>query len=138
MKVYVDADILVSLLSPDANTSRASAALGRGMLQVLVSDFGGAEFASVISRKVRMREIGVAEARSILTDYDQWIDTFAQVATLQTSDVTLCTHYLRRLDLALKTPDAMHIAIASRLGGAILSFDRKLIRSAKKLGVAVA
>lgn len=135
MRVYLDADILVSLLSPDANTPRAQAAVGKRLPQVVVSDFGGAEFASAISRRVRMREIPAAEGRSILSDYDRWIAATAEVERILPTDVALCASYLRRLDLPVRTPDALHIALASRLGAAILSLDKQLLSSAAKLGV---
>lgn len=138
MKVYVDADILVSLFSPDANTQRAHAEISKRLPQLVVSNFGAAEFASAISRRVRMKEIGLREGRSILSDYDRWIGAAAQVECVEPPDVALCDHYLRRMDLPLRTPDALHIALASRLGAAILSFDKRLLASAAKLGVAAA
>lgn len=136
MSVYLDASILVSLISTDANTKAADAAL-RGLPEIFTSDFGGAEFASAISKRVRLRELRLSEAKAMLIEHDQWIEAYANAVVVGPSDVARCSAYLRRLDLPLRTPDALHIAIASRLGAQILSFDKQLRASARKLGVAV-
>ena len=45
--------------------------------------------------------------------------------------------FLRRLDLTLRTPDALHIAIAQRLAAELMTFDQKMAASARALGTAV-
>jgi uncharacterized protein len=45
---------------------------------------------------------------------------------------------LRRLDLTLRTSDALHIAIAQRVNATQVTFDRSMARSARALGIAVA
>ena len=42
-----------------------------------------------------------------------------------------------RLDLGLRTPDALHIAVAHRIRAPLATFDAKLIRDARKLGLTV-
>jgi predicted nucleic acid-binding protein len=44
---------------------------------------------------------------------------------------------LRRLDLTLLTPDALHIAIAARIDATLVTFDRAMATSARALGMAV-
>ncbi len=57
MIVYLDASVLVALLTTDPLTSRAEAFLRDTMPQLLLSDFAAAEFASVVARRVRVREV---------------------------------------------------------------------------------
>jgi len=45
---------------------------------------------------------------------------------------------LRRLDLNLRAPDAIHIAITERANATLVTFDLKMADSARSLGVAVA
>jgi uncharacterized protein len=45
---------------------------------------------------------------------------------------------LRRLDLPLRTADAVNIAIVRRMGATLMTFDEKMAASAKALGVRVA
>jgi predicted nucleic acid-binding protein len=44
---------------------------------------------------------------------------------------------LRRLDLNIRTADALNIAIAQRVGAALVTFDQKLAASALTLGTPV-
>jgi predicted nucleic acid-binding protein len=53
-------------------------------------------------------------------------------------DLAAATMFLRRLDPPLRTPDAVHIAIAQRLGTTLVTFDRQMAASARALGTAVA
>jgi len=137
VSVYLDAGILVSTLSLDALTPKTEAALRKLSGVVVVSDFGGAEFSSAIGKRVRTGQISVREARSALNAYDEWVSSRADLVVSTPADVAACDAYLRRLDLPLRTPDGLHIAIASRVGASILSFDKQLLASAKKLGVPV-
>jgi hypothetical protein len=45
---------------------------------------------------------------------------------------------LRRLDLTLRTPDALNIAIAQRVGATLATFDAKMADAARALGTEVA
>jgi hypothetical protein len=44
--------------------------------------------------------------------------------------------FVRRFDLALRVPDALHLAIARRLDVALVTLDRRLATAAGELGVA--
>ena len=45
--------------------------------------------------------------------------------------------FASRLPLALRAPDALHLAIARRLDVALVTLDRRMAAAAKELGVAV-
>ena len=61
----------------------------------------------------------------------------AQRVESSAGDVAAADTYLRRLDLTLLTPDALHIAIAGRIGATLVTFDRAMAASARVLGMAV-
>ena len=112
--------------------------LGTGGRPVLVSDLAAVELASAFSRLVRMRDMSRAEARRSFEAFDAWrVDTSRRIQ-LSTADIATSEQYLRRLDLTLRTVDAMHIAIAWRMDAELATFDRHMADSARKLGVAVA
>ncbi len=48
------------------------------------------------------------------------------------------SEFFRRLDLILRTPDAINIAIAQRLGATLFTFDKKMATNAEILGVSIA
>ena len=77
-------------------------------------------------------------ARAALATFDAWTARVATRVELISADIAAATAYLRRLDLTLRTPDALHIALAQRLGGELLTFDAKMATSARTLGARVA
>jgi hypothetical protein len=134
---YLDASILVALLTAEPFSDRAGAFVLANPAALIVSDFAGAEFASAIARRVRMRESTLSDARRDLSDFDIWVTRSAQRVEISPADVAAATAFLRRLDLTLRTPDALHIAIAERIGATLTTFDQRMAASARALGVAV-
>ena len=47
------------------------------------------------------------------------------------------TLYVRRFDLKLRAPDALHAAICRRLGMRLVTLDRRLAAAARALGIDV-
>jgi predicted nucleic acid-binding protein len=137
VSVYLDASVLVALFTNDLSTERAEAAIRRDWPLLIVSDFAAAEFASAISRRVRMNRLTVDEARSAFSTFDQWITQTAQLATAASTDLLAATGFLRRLDLNLRAPDAINLAIAQRVGATLATFDEKMQTSAARLGLSV-
>ena len=105
---------------------------------MIVSDLAAAEFSSAIARRVRTREFTAEEARVALSAFDTWLMELATRIEMASSDVVFAISSLRRLDLPLRTLDALHIAIAQRLGANLVTFDRRMADSARALGLAVA
>jgi predicted nucleic acid-binding protein len=112
VSVYVDASVLVALFIDDGLTDRADAFLRTRSPVMVVSDFAAAEFASAIARYVRARRIKSDEARRLFSAFDAWTARAAERALTTSADVTAAAAFLRRLDLPLRTPDALNIAIA--------------------------
>ena len=135
---YLDASILVALLGVEPFSERADSFVRAHSTALIVSDFAAAEFASVIARRVRMREVTAAEARTDLSAFDTWVVRSAQQVEIGAADVARATTFLRRLDLTLRTPDALHIAIAQRIAATLVTFDQRMAASARALGMAVA
>jgi predicted nucleic acid-binding protein len=61
----------------------------------------------------------------------------ATITETQGEDFSAATVFLRRFDLGLRTPDALHIAIAARLGAKLVTFDVKMAAAAAALGLDV-
>jgi hypothetical protein len=53
---------------------------------------------------------------------------------MTSADVTAAAGFLRRLDLTLRRQDALHIAIAQRVGAALFTFDQQMTSAARALG----
>ncbi len=135
---YLDTSIIVALLKPESLSDRAETFVRGNPTGLIVSDFASAEFASAVARWVRNREINMSEGRIALESFDGWAGRLTQRVEISALDVAVATTFLRRLDLPLRTPDAIHIAIAQRLGATLVTFDRRMAASARAIGAAVA
>ncbi len=138
MRVYLDASVLVALLTNDPLTARADAFLRAGPPVLVLSDFAAAEFASALARRVRSGEIAVEDARAAFATLDTWAARTTQRVETTAADVKAAEAALRRLDLTLRTPDALNIAIAQRVDAVLATFDGKMASSARTLGTEVA
>jgi predicted nucleic acid-binding protein len=125
VSLYLDASVLVALFTSDALTARADAWLRARQPAVIVSDFAAEEFASA------------DDARGVFTTFDDWTARVAGRVETGPADVSTAAACLRRLDLTLRTLDALNIAIAQRIGAQRLTFDRKMAASASALGLLV-
>jgi predicted nucleic acid-binding protein len=137
LTIYLDNSVLVPLLLPDAFVDRAEAFLLTSPTGLIVSDFVSAEFASVIGIRLRTGKLTVNDARAALTNFDLWSGRRTRVAETTTSDIRAAHSMLRRLDLTLRAPDAINLAIAQRLAADLATFDAKMAASAGKLGIPV-
>lgn len=135
MILYLDASALLPLVIQETNTSRAHELL-RGNILV-ISDFALAEFSSGVARRVRLSEINDSGASVVFAALDAWMSNAARRESLTTGDVRVAISLLRRLDLGLRAPDAVNIAITQRCEAQLLTFDEKMARSARSLGITV-
>jgi predicted nucleic acid-binding protein len=138
VKLYLDASVVVALVTKDAFTFRADSYLRSVAPVLIVSDFASAEFALAVARRVRMREISKSIARALFAALDVWILRSTERAETTTEDVAAAALALRRLDLPLRTADAINIAISQRIGATLMTFDEKMAAAARALGVGVA
>jgi uncharacterized protein len=135
---YLDANIVVALLTPEPLSERAIEFARTAHEPLVVSDFAAAEFSSAIARRVRTRETTIEDARRDLADFEVWALRATTRANLNTADVAVATAYLQRLDLTLLTPDALHVAIAQRLDATLVTFVRAMAAAARAFGIPVA
>ena len=138
MSCYLDANVLVALLVPEPLSSRADAFLTSNPALYVVSNLAAAEFASAISRRVRISEMSLGDGRLALSAFDRWIRLSADRIEIADVDIDRANGILRGFDLPLVTPDAIHIAVAERIEATLVTFDRQMASAARALGMAVA
>lgn len=136
--LYLDTSVIVALLTDDALHTRADRFFRDDRPILLISDFASAEFAAVIARRVRVGAIAPDRARIGFSLLDAWSARSATRVEISSADVAVADALLRRLDMPLQTPDAIHLAIAERIGATLVTFDRQMEASARALGMAVA
>jgi predicted nucleic acid-binding protein len=137
VSVYLDVNVIVPLFVADLLNDRAEKTLRNLDDDLIVSDFSAAEFSSVIARRVRTRDLRAEEARTAFSNFDSWCTRYSRRVEIDTIDVSGASSLMRRLDLALRTPDALHIAIVHRTSCKLLTFDRSMARVARTLGIEI-
>ena len=133
---YLDASVLTPLFVAEARSVEARDRIVG--LSLVVSDLALAEVSSAIARRVRMGDIAASDATAKLTKLDSWAAGAIMIENLNPTDFVSATAFVRRFELGLRTPDALHLAITQRLGATLFTFDAKMAAAAATLGVAVA
>jgi predicted nucleic acid-binding protein len=139
LAIYLDTSVLAALfIETDVLAARAAIFYARTDDTLFVSDFGAAEFASVVARIHRMGMATTAKAHAIFASFDDWMAPFSKVVEIAPSDIQGAIAATRRLDLNLPAPDAIHLSIAQRLGGSIATFDQRMAENARILNIPLA
>lgn len=76
-------------------------------------------------------------ARAAFAGCGAWTAWKTRRVVTTTADLRAAEAFLRRLHLTLRTPGALNIAIARRVGAALGTFDEKMAAAASELGVTV-
>jgi uncharacterized protein len=138
VSAYLDASVLVPRLVEEPHTAAVDAYLIGNPGELLISDFAAAEVASALSRLVRTRRLATHDAFSALTDFEIWRATSCSSVDVSAADARLAYGYVRRFELMLRAPDALHLAIARRLGATLVTLDDRLADAGRELAVAIA
>src|SRR5947209_15758903 len=113
MSIYLDASLVMTTLVEEPASGAVETYL-KTRPERVISDFAAAEVASGLSRLVRTSLLSAAEAAARLADFEAWRAATSSPIEVQPADVRLAYAYVRRFDLMLRTPDALHLAIARR------------------------
>ena len=135
MNYYLDTSLLVSSLAREAATGRAQAWLRQHVSATFfISDWVVAEFASALSIKLRTGEISLEKRAEIAAMFTRSRDTFVELA-VERAHFQSAAKYVERHEPGLRTGDALHLAIASAEGAALVTLDKKLAAAGLALGV---
>jgi predicted nucleic acid-binding protein len=138
VNAYLDASLVVALLTNDLFTGRAEAFLAAEAPSLILSDYAAAEFASVVARRVRMGELTKGEARDAFAALDLWAPRATARVETTAADIAAASMFIRRLDVNLRTPDAVNIAIVQRAAATLVTFDTRMAANAVLLGIPTA
>lgn len=137
MTAYLDASVLL----PTLVNEKASEAVDKLLLatsdDLPISDFARAEVASAMSRLVRTNLLNTTDAMTRLAAFDIWRATMTSTPAMAASDARLAGVFVRRFDLMLRAPDALHVAICRRLDLTLVTLDRRLANTARALDLRV-
>lgn len=135
MRAYFDASVVVSIIAGDIGWDEIARFLNDHITETFISDFGWGETVSALGNRVRRSDMTAPYAEALLLDarlyFADW--SFARLAA---PDIDRATDMVAMFSLGLKLPDAIHIAVAQRLGLTLVSTDIRQVRAAVSLGVA--
>lgn len=137
MTIYLDASVIVPLFLADEFSARATAFVGASPATFIVSDWAGLEVSNVMARQVRIGALTTDEAAAAHVNFDLWRARSTSAVEISGLDVAIATQIVRRFDLSLRGPDAVHLAITQRLGAALLTFDARMAAAAATLGLSI-
>ena len=137
MSAYLDASVILPRLIEEPASTAVRHYLAAHPQQLLISDFAAAEVASALSRLVRMGLLDGTDAVARVSDLDVWRAGASSPVDVQALDMRLAYAYVRRFDLMLRAPDALHLALARRLELTLVTLDRRLANAALALGISV-
>jgi predicted nucleic acid-binding protein len=135
--VYLDANLIVATLLPEARSEAVFQFLLRQTEPLVVTSFTAAEVASALSRLVRMGELSSAEARLALSYFDGWRLAETMAIEIDDLDIVAAGDLVRRFELKLRAPDALHLAICYRAGARLATSDAVLADAAHSCGLVV-
>ena len=137
MNLYLDASVLMPAVIEEPSSTAVRELFRNRPDDLSVGDFAAAEVASALSRLVRMERLTATEAAERLADFDEWRASATEVAEIDTHDCRLANTYVRRFDIKLRAPDALHAAICRRLELQLATLDRRLAAASRALGISV-
>ena len=134
---YLDTSIIVPAYCAEPLSDRVGELLGK-MADLTISDLTEVEFYSALSRKVRQRELTLAGAQELRSNFQADLGTgiYRQVR-VEAIHYQMAREWIGRFDTVLRTLDALHWAIASKLQMPMVTGDVGLASSGRVLGLDV-
>lgn len=134
---YIDTSYLAPYYLPEANSESVEKRLLKlpgGSL--IISPLVRAEFASLLSRKCRAKEMDGADARQTMTALDRHLSAgMLRIVSIGSRDFEQATEWIMAMKRPLRAPDALHLAVAARQDAVLWTLDQALAQSAKWIGL---
>jgi len=135
--IYLDTSALAAIYFPEAASDRIERILiAEG--SCAISELSEVELFSATSRRLRMRELDRQHADAVADSFRADLAQRAfEVLAITSSSYRHARGMIARYDTPLRTLDALHLSVAASDGLELLTLDRALSRSARRLGVRV-
>lgn len=132
---YIDTSVLIAYYCPEPLSPTAERHVRRARPPV-ISPLTEAEFCSALAIKVRTGGLAVDDARRVLAQFRTHCREHAyRIVPLGASEYTTACEWLETFTTALRTADALHLAVAVVNELTILTADQAMARAAKQLGI---
>ena len=134
--IYVDTNVLLSLLVGDGSADAAGEWYSRQTAPLAISTWVTVEFYSHVGQRCRKGEETPRNAARIVDKFDQMVSDSFTLLTFSDAAIRRVSLWLRSADCALRTGDALHLAIAlEHEAAAIVTFDDRFAHGIEKLRI---
>ncbi|MBI1864960.1 MAG: type II toxin-antitoxin system VapC family toxin [Nitrospirae bacterium] len=137
--VYLDTSIVAPLILPEPASERIESLVRRIPVgDLAVSHWTRVEFAGLLARRVRMKELARAQASRAISAFEDLLAASFHVIPPDVADFDLAVRFLERYDSGLRSGDALHLAIAqNHEARRFYTLDAKLAKAAGALNIPV-
>jgi len=119
---------------PDTHTERVLAWLSSSSEFPVVSRWTIAEFSSATARQERMGQVSHEARLEAEHSLDVWLSGIDRAPVLA-ADFEAARDLIRSDRVRLRTPDALHLAIARRLSARLATVDARMAEAAEQIGM---
>jgi len=131
--LYFDASVVAPLFVTDVHSQVMHAWAANEAESFVLSDFGAAEFAAVVTRAHRIGKLNTRDVAGAFADFDRWRSRWVTMRFVRSSDIEQCENLIRDLKLKLSAPDALHLAIARADQMTLVTLDQRQAAAARML-----
>lgn len=136
--IYADTNILLSIFCPDALTEAAFLWYRQSDAPVALSTWTVTEFRANIGIRVRRSELTRVTGQAAMQRLDAAIKANMRLLAPLAEHFNIANEWLAKPDCALRSGDALHLAIAmERRCSQLVTFDRAFGSAARKLKLPV-
>ena len=130
--VYVDTSVLVALFTKETTAERITTWFAEESRPLASGDWCVTEFASALALKQRTLQINTKQSNAAWKVFNQFCDQSLRLLPLDRDIFNQAAHLIRNSKNGLRAGDALHLALALRVGAlAFFTLDVRLAESAK-------
>ncbi|MCR4304250.1 MAG: type II toxin-antitoxin system VapC family toxin [Gallionella sp.] len=135
--IYLDTSFVAPLFRDEPSSRKVADFVSRQAAGGLViSKWTSVEFASMVSRGVRMGGLSTDAGRSLIEVFDTTIAASFVVLVPNSYDFDLAQEYVTHFATQLRAPDALHLAVSHNNGVEfVATLDEGMLAAAKKLKI---
>jgi predicted nucleic acid-binding protein len=134
--IYADASVVVSVFLADVHTGRVLVWLAATRDALTLSPWTVTEFSSAAARQARIGQISQDRRQQAEQNFDAWLSAVEQTPVLR-ADFEFARDLIRKGPSTIRAADALHVAIARRLGARVATFDAVMADAARDVGLAI-
>lgn len=133
--LYLDPSLLTAALTTEQRSERARNWINAADEPLITSEWAMTEVASALSLKQRRCELDAVTRAVAERSFARLVDEALDVVLVLQPDFRAAAEFVRVPARNLRGGDALHIAVAGRLGATLHSLDDDQIAAARQLGV---